>query len=134
MHTSFQPRISVLCSSSSYKIFNVKNIIFQIGILCQRQKMMTSCFSGRNCLMFRIIAGTRLIELIFFRIFLSIAWLWFIAQEWKRTDHRLIILLTKQISFNIPGFTYSLSPSSEKKRRQRLKMSLEAKEAQREKS
>jgi hypothetical protein len=33
-----QPRISLLCSSSSYKIFNVKNIIFQIGILCQRQK------------------------------------------------------------------------------------------------
>ena len=40
----------------------------------------------------------------------------------------------KQIFFNIPGFKYSLSPSSEKKRRQWLKMSLEAKEAQREKS
>jgi hypothetical protein len=64
-----QPRISLLCSSSSYKIFNVKNIIFQIGILCQRQKMMTSCFSGWNCLMFRIITGNCLIELFFFRIF-----------------------------------------------------------------
>jgi hypothetical protein len=63
MHTSFQPRISVLCSSSSYKIFNVKNIIFHIGI------MMTSCFSGWNCLMIRIIAGNCLIELFFFRIF-----------------------------------------------------------------
>jgi hypothetical protein len=33
-----QPGISLLCSSSSYKIFIMKNIIFQIGILCQRQK------------------------------------------------------------------------------------------------
>ena len=79
--------------------------------------------------MFRIFAGNCLNELNFFSDFLSI-----IAQEWKRTDRRLIILLTKQISFNIPGFKYSLSPSSEKKRRQRLKMSLEAKEAHREKS
>ena len=125
----------LLCSSSSYKMYNVKNIIFQIGILCQSQrKLMTSCFSGWNCLMFRIIAGNCLIELNVFSDFLSIAWSWFIAQEWKQTDHRLIILLTKQISFIILGFKNSLSPSSEKKRRQRLKMSLEAKEAQREKS
>ncbi len=67
-------------------------------------------------------------------VFLSIVWSWFIAQEWKRTDNRLIILLTKNLSFIILGFKYSHSPSSEKKRRQRLKMSLEAKEAQREKS
>ena len=33
------------------------------------KKMMTSCFSGWNCLMFRIIAGNCLIELNFFRIF-----------------------------------------------------------------
>ena len=30
------------------------------------KKMMTSCFSGWNCLMFWIIAGNRLIELNFF--------------------------------------------------------------------
>jgi hypothetical protein len=66
MHTSFQPRISVLCSSSSYKMYNVKNIIFQT----KTKKMMICCFSGWNCLMFRIIAGNCLIELnIFFRIF-----------------------------------------------------------------
>ena len=28
----------LLCSSSSYKIFNMNNIIFQIRILCRRQK------------------------------------------------------------------------------------------------
>ena len=35
---TWELRISLLCSSSSYKMYNVKNIIFQIGILCQRQK------------------------------------------------------------------------------------------------
>ena len=50
------------------------------------------------------------------------------------TEHRLIMLLTKYYSFIILGFMNPRSPSSEKKRRQRLKMSLEAKEAQREKS
>ena len=34
-----QPGISLLCSSSSYKIFNVMNIIFQIGILCLETKL-----------------------------------------------------------------------------------------------
>jgi len=33
------------------------------------KKMMTSCFSGWNCLMFWIIAGNCLIEFFFFRIF-----------------------------------------------------------------
>jgi len=64
-----QPRISLLCSSSSYKMYNVKNIKFQIGIYAKDKKMMTSCFSGWNCLMFRIIAGNCLNELNFFRIF-----------------------------------------------------------------
>ena len=32
------PGISILCSSSSYKIINVKNILFQIGILCRKQR------------------------------------------------------------------------------------------------
>ena len=50
------------------------------------------------------------------------------------TEHRLIMLLTKKYSFIILGFINPRSPSSEKKRRQRLKMSPEAKEAQREKS
>jgi hypothetical protein len=34
-----QPGISLLCSSSSYKIFNVMNILFQIGILCLETKL-----------------------------------------------------------------------------------------------
>jgi hypothetical protein len=50
------------------------------------------------------------------------------------TEHRLIMLLTKKYSFIILGFMSPRSASAEKKRRQRLKMSLEAKEAQREKS
>ena len=50
------------------------------------------------------------------------------------TEHRLIMLLTKYCSFINLGFMNPVSPSAEKKRRQRLKMSLEAKEAQREKS
>ena len=50
------------------------------------------------------------------------------------TEHRLIMLLTKKYSFIILGFLNPRSPSSEKKRGQRLKMSPEAKEAQREKS
>ncbi len=37
LNVMFQPGISRLCSSSSYKIINGKNIIFQIKILCQRQ-------------------------------------------------------------------------------------------------
>ena len=43
------------------------------------------------------------------------------------------MLLTKYYSFIILGFMNPRSPSAEKKRRQRLKMSLEAKEAQRDK-
>ena len=35
---SCRPGISLICSSSSYKIFNEKNIIFQIGILCRKKK------------------------------------------------------------------------------------------------
>jgi hypothetical protein len=48
-----QPRISLICSSSSYKIFNEKNIIFQIGILC-RKKKEKNISSKRNCLISRI--------------------------------------------------------------------------------
>ncbi len=55
-----QPGISILCSSSSYKIINVKNIIFQIEILCRRQKIVIF-LSERNCLIFRIIEGNCLI-------------------------------------------------------------------------
>jgi hypothetical protein len=66
--------------------------------------------------------------------FLFNPWSWFIAREWKQTDHRFIILLTKNISAFILGVLNPLSPSSEKKRRQRHKISHEAKEAQREKS
>ncbi len=50
------------------------------------------------------------------------------------TEYRFIMLLTKKISFIILGFLNPRSPSSEKKRRQWLEMSPEAKEAQREKS
>ena len=50
------------------------------------------------------------------------------------TEHRLIMLLTKKYSFIILGFMSPRSASAEKKRRQRLKMSPEAKEARREKS
>ncbi len=50
------------------------------------------------------------------------------------TEHRFIMLLTKKYFFIILGFLNPQSPSSEKKRRQWLKMSPEAKEAQREKS
>jgi hypothetical protein len=57
-----QPRISLICSSSSYKIFNVKNIYSKLEFYAKDKKMMTSCFSGWNCLMFRIIAGNCLIE------------------------------------------------------------------------
>jgi len=96
------------------------------------KKMMTSCFSGWNCLMFRIIAGNCLIDLKLLWIFIQCL-IMIIAQEWKQTDHRLIILLTKKNSSFILGFLNPLSPSSEKNRRQRLKMSLEAKEAAREK-
>jgi hypothetical protein len=49
---SCRPGISLLCSSSSYKIFNLKNIIFQIGIVCRNQKKKKS--SKRNCLISRI--------------------------------------------------------------------------------
>ncbi len=37
LKVTFQPGISRLCSSSSYKIINGKNIILQIGILCRRR-------------------------------------------------------------------------------------------------
>ena len=48
-----QPGISLLWSSSSYKIFNEKNIIFQIGILCRKTKEKNISLK-RNCLISRI--------------------------------------------------------------------------------
>ena len=69
-----QPGISLLWSSSSYKIFNEKNIIFQIGILCRKtKKMMTSWFFWLELfdLMFRIIAGNCLIDLKLLLIFIQ---------------------------------------------------------------
>ena len=48
-----QPGISLLWSSSSYKRFNEKNIIFQIGIVCRKNKEK-NISSKQNCLISRI--------------------------------------------------------------------------------
>ena len=46
-----------------------RTLYSKLEFYAKDKKMMTSCFSGWNCLMIRIIAGNCLIELFFFRIF-----------------------------------------------------------------
>ena len=67
-----QPRISLLCSSSSYKIINVKNIIFHIGILCQRQKKWWQVvFLVGTVWCFGLLQETVWLNWIFFWIFIQ---------------------------------------------------------------
>ena len=54
------------------------------------KKMMTSCFSGWNCLMFRIIAGTCLIDLNFFRIFYPLLDCDLLHKNGNELDHDLL--------------------------------------------
>ncbi len=92
LNLTFQPGILRLCSSSSYKIINGKNIIFQIGILCWRQILqeIQDKIEEKLCLIeivwcLGLSKGTIWLNGNYWLNFVSIAWSWFIAQEWKMT-------------------------------------------------
>ena len=92
LNITFQPGISRLCSSSSYNIINGKNIIFQIGILCWRQILqeIQDKIEEKLCLIEIVWCLGLLKETVwlngnYWSNFVSIAWSWFIAREWKMT-------------------------------------------------
>ena len=79
---SCQHAISILCSSSSYKIINVKNIIFQIGIWCRRQKIVYIFCLNKTVWYLGLVLETVWFNGNFCLNFVTIAWSCFIAQEW----------------------------------------------------
>ena len=92
LNITFQPGISRLCSSSSYKIIKGKNILFQIGILCWRQILqeIQDKIEEKLCLIKIVWCLELLRENVwlngnYWSNVVSIAWSWFIAQEWKMT-------------------------------------------------
>ncbi len=79
-------------ASSSYKIINGKNIIFQIGILCWRQTLqkIQDKIEEKLCLIKIVWCLGLLKETVWLNgnywwNFVSIAWSWCITWEWELT-------------------------------------------------
>ena len=129
-----QPGISLLCSSSSYKISMRRTWYSKLEIYAKDKKnddKLVFLVGTVWCL--GLLQETVWLIWNYFEFLIqSLIMIYCTRMEtnWSQINHST----NKKKSSFILGSLNPLSPSSEKKRRQRLKMSLEAKEAQREKS